>query len=572
MMELLDVERRGGALTPKPVALLRYNTEAATPGNTTVALRMAIPVVCIMDWGDGSTQTIRPADYTVQDLAPSNEEAGANRFAQTITHTYPAPGIYNTTLYSMGSIQVELRSGLNGTTFGYGPIPVSSSVTPENLVTRMEFLPDGRYTGYGGMASSQPYLTELIFPPGEGIGAKGNTFGTILSFSSITQLPRCSFSSSPSVSYFMGSFCAHASSLTSVNTLASTNTNRWTDLRAAFYNCTALTSFPAINLTGLDGGINCYDAVWLNCSAMTSFGNCTLSGTTPIVQMNSTWANCSSLTSFPLMNFSRCQSFYFTWTSCSSLTSFPLIDTTGATNLPSTWQECTSLTSFPAIDTSNITIFSQTWNRCSSLTSFPLIDTSAGTYFGPTFGVGANGCWAHCTSLTTFPLLDFTSALDLSGAWEGCTGLTSFPLIVPTSCTVFANTWYGCSSLTSFPLIDTSSVTIFTNAWAFTALTAVPELDYSNATNFSGAFFSCTSLTTCAAGLFDGCACTDFTNTFHFCALTAASVNNILISIESNGTSNGTLRINQGTTAAPTGAGITAKNALIARGWVVITE
>jgi len=51
--------------------------------------------------------------------------------------------------------------------------------------------------------------------------------------------------------------------------------------------------------------------------------------------------------------------------------------------------------------------------------------------------------------------------------------------------------------------------------------------------------------------------------------LDESAVNGILIAVEANGTSNGTLYLDGGTNAVPTGAGLTAYNALAARGWDV---
>jgi len=51
--------------------------------------------------------------------------------------------------------------------------------------------------------------------------------------------------------------------------------------------------------------------------------------------------------------------------------------------------------------------------------------------------------------------------------------------------------------------------------------------------------------------------------------LDESAVNGILIAVEANGTSNGLLYLDGGTNAVPTGAGLTAYNALDARGWDV---
>ena len=58
----------------------------------------------------------------------------------------------------------------------------------------------------------------------------------------------------------------------------------------------------------------------------------------------------------------------------------------------------------------------------------------------------------------------------------------------------------------------------------------------------------------------------------HNNALDQTSVNNILIKLNDNGLTNGQVNLGGGTNAAPTGLGLAAKNALIAKGWTVITN
>jgi hypothetical protein len=63
------------------------------------------------------------------------------------------------------------------------------------------------------------------------------------------------------------------------------------------------------------------------------------------------------------------------------------------------------------------------------------------------------------------------------------------------------------------------------------------------------------------------------------CALISSAVNDILVKLDANGKVNPTPGSSSsylvnlgGTNAAPTGAGITAKNNLIAKGWSVTTN
>jgi hypothetical protein len=281
------------------------------------------------------------------------------------------------------------------------------------------------------------------------------------------------------------------------------------------------------------GVVTLFTNFWRTRSELTAFPVIDTSAGT---SFSSAWNGCSSLTSFPLLNTAAGTNFSLAWSGCSSLTSFPLLNTAAGTSFSNAWQGCSSLTSFPLIDTSNGTSFQTTWSGCSSLTSFPLIDTSNGTNFLQT--------WFNCSSLTSFPLIDTSNGTNLSDAWRNCSSLTSFPLLNTAAGTNFTRTWLNCSSLTSFPLINTAA-----------------------GTNFLGAWQGCSSLTTFPANFFDGCAATNFASAFLSTNLTQASIDGILVSIESNGTSGGTF--NQSGGSAPSATGEAAITALRARGWTV---
>jgi hypothetical protein len=141
-------------------------------------------------------------------------------------------------------------------------------------------------------------------------------------------------------------------------------------------------------------------------------------------------------------------------------------------------------------------------------------------------------------------LVDTGNGTNFTRTWLNCSSLTSFPLINTAAGTNFQQAWRGCSSLTSFPLLNTAAGTNFQEAWRF-----------------------CSSLTTFPANFFNGCAATNFTNAFVNTNLTQASIDGILVSIESNGTSGGTFNQNGG--SAPSATGQAAIDALRARGWTV---
>ena len=202
---------------------------------------------------------------------------------------------------------------------------------------------------------------------------------------------------------------------------------------------------------------------------------------------------------------------YSNWT---HLVDFPLIDTSNVINFLNTWNSCTGLTDFPPIDTSNVGNFWGAWGGCSGLTSFPLIDTSKGNTFYIT--------WSRCSGLTSFPPIDTSRGTNFREAWFGCSGLTTFPLLDVSNGNTFLSTWSGCSSLSSFP------------------------------ENF-----------------FDNCSATDFPGAFSNTNLSQASIDGILVSINSNSTSNGTF--NQTGGSAPSAVGQASIDAMRARGWTVTT-
>jgi hypothetical protein len=72
--------------------------------------------------------------------------------------------------------------------------------------------------------------------------------------------------------------------------------------------------------------------------------------------------------------------------------------------------------------------------------------------------------------------------------------------------------------------------------------------------------------------MFDSCTATDFFDAWQSCNLSYTSVNNILISLDTAGQSNGVVNLDGGSSAGPALGGITAMNNLISKGWTVQTN
>ena len=196
-----------------------------------------------------------------------------------------------------------------------------------------------------------------------------------------------------------------------------------------------------------------------------------------------------------------------------------------------------SLITYTDWDFSDVTIFTRYWRNRSEITDFPLLDVSNGINF--------SFAWQGCTSLTSFKILDVSSGTNFSNAWQGCSSLSSFPALDVSSGTNFFYAWLGCSSLTSFPLLDVS-----------------------NGTNFYFAWRQCSSLQDFPANMFDSVTATNFTNAFENTNLSSQSIENIVVSIDTAGQSNGTLNITGGGNAT-TATAQTAIDNLRGRGWTV---
>lgn len=218
-----------------------------------------------------------------------------------------------------------------------------------------------------------------------------------------------------------------------------------------------------------------------------------------------------------------------------------------------------------AVNTAGVTDFTNAWASCGLITDFPCVNSQTVSDFSQ--------AWIGCTGLTSFPLLDVNSGTNFSNAWASCTSLTSFPLLNVSSGTNFYGAWYTCTSLTYFPRLDVSSGTNFSYAWSFCeSLTYFPALDLSLGEEFEEAWFGCTNLALFPAGVFDTCSATNFAFAWGSCALSQQSVDNILVSLDTAGQSNGVVNIDGGTSSSPGPSGLAAKASLEAKGWSVITN
>jgi len=211
-------------------------------------------------------------------------------------------------------------------------------------------------------------------------------------------------------------------------------------------------------------------------------------------------------------------SLFAAWYGRADIVNFKHVDTSNVTASHFAWYSCNNLDQFPALDLSNSNRFESAWQNCSALTQFP-----AGAKLG-TSASNVNFTTAFQSSgLTSFPALDLSKANDFGAAWKSCLALTTIEDGI---------------------LLGTASSSVnFTSAFkTCTALTTLPSnLDLSKGDDFQIAFQNCQSLVNFPANAFDTMGTplsSCFVNTWDGCsALSANSVENILVSIDTSGQS-----------------------------------
>lgn len=236
-------------------------------------------------------------------------------------------------------------------------------------------------------------------------------------------------------------------------------------------------------------------------------------------------------------------SYFAAWYARGDMVEFGSVDLSAATSFDSAWGS-NSLVKFSPTDISNCTNFSFAWSNCTSLNDFAPIQAPLGSNF--------SSAWKSCSALTSFPagakLGTEATNVNFSSAFFGCASLESLPAGLDLSQgNRFYLAFYGCTALTTVGngvLLGTASSGVdFTQAFlnCVNLVTLPANLNLSKGDDFQSAFENCSSLVTFPSGAFDNMGtpldyC--FTNAWaSTSALSATSVENILVSINTSGQS-----------------------------------
>ena len=178
------------------------------------------------------------------------------------------------------------------------------------------------------------------------------------------------------------------------------NCTNWTYGFNAFYNCTKLTTAPALptSLTNIRG-------IFQNCTSLTT------ATAIPSSATDATYAyyNCAKLTAAPQNNSSSLTSLTYCFQGCTSLTTAANFTINGTINLnaDSIFYGCTNLVTPPKI--TRVKSLRRAFYDCSKLTSLPtsLPSTVTDVIF----------MCHNCSSLTNFPDMSATSITDLQSSF-----------------------------------------------------------------------------------------------------------------------------------------------------------
>ena len=517
-----------------------YNTDPTSIGETSITLPYIVPTVSMrVYWGDGTNSAYE------QGVTPS--------------HTYPYPGQYR--------IQIEADDGFDD---------VKLSDVNDTITRIDQWAPQHRVGAAGdGFTGDDLYkilyyqTTNAQIPPFKYTGLttiEGAFYANPDAAVNGWNWVPINLQSCTSVTNAFGLVGRDTGDANDQQTFPQLQTTNVLEKAIGTFGSCQFTEFPTNGLPfSNSSGINDWSSCFSNMGQLQTIGPIDTSAATNITSI---FKSCGQLTNMPVLDTQNVTNFSSAWYGCSKLTSFPQIDTSSGENFQSTWLGCSSLTSFPLIDTSSGTNFSYAWNGCSGLTSFPAIDLSAAEDMGYAF--------QGCDQMVENNIPAFTNATSVSGLYYDCLQLTTVATMDFSNATSTNALFRGCSAMTDVTGLKVDNTITMSSAFYKTQITSFPSgINWPKCEQFINTWLECSSLTDVPTGVFDttGVLQSDaFDGAFKDCALTAQSIENILVSLDTNGQSNIELGIDSGTNAAKstwTAAANTAYTNLINKGWTI---
>ena len=509
-----------------------YNTDPINENNKTITLPYIVPTVGMtVDWGDGNS----------------------NAYEQGVTasHTYPYPGQYRiqitaddgfdsvrlsdvfNTIYLVDQYAPQHRVGATGPGFTGDDL--------ENMFNQQDPLKEIPPFKYSGLTD----LYQAFFATRK---TKWNNWDWVpVDMPEVTTLYR-TFGSVGSLGPDSED-AAMAGSFPQLQT-----TNKLTDVYQCF-NATPISGFkkdgvsvPAFsdssgitrwdycfgttNVTEIFDQYDYSSAVtfeytWVNNKA-TSFPSITLPDS--VTSLRGAWSN-SDLTSFPSnINTKNVDNVIDAWRQ-TKITVFPTLSLNNVIRAESAWYG-SPIVSFPNIPLPNVARIDSAWFSCNKMTSWNV------TQLNTTGAFSAPQAWMNCALLASFPNIDTSQCRTFKQAWRNCTSLVSFPSLDLSYCNDASYAWNNCQFPVFPSLLNTGNVTRWEIAFSRNnEMTEFKPQDFANATTFFRSWEQNGKLATFPASQFTNTGKLDtdaFEEAFIGCALTPASIENIIVSLRAN--------------------------------------
>ena len=319
-------------------------------------------------------------------------------------------------------------------------------------------------------------------------------------------------------------FFANLKKLETITGLEYLNTEKATDMRFMFSNCSSLTSLDVTHFN--TANVTDMGYMFLSCSKLSSL-DVSHFNTAKVTKMNSMFSSCSKLTSLDVTHFNTAKvtKMNSMFSSCSKLTSLDVthFNTANVTDMNSMFSDCSSLTSLDVTHfiTEKVTDMNHMFSNCSSLTS---LDVSK---FNTANVTDMSYMFSSCSKLTSLDARNFNTAnvTVMYCMFSGCLKLTSLDVRNFNTANVknMNSMFSGCSELTSLDVSNFNTANVMNMYFMFASCSELTSLDVSkfntvNVTNMSYMFSGCSKLTSLDVTNFNTANVTDMSYMFRNCA------------------------------------------------------
>ena len=387
------------------------NTEATKSGDITTGIPLNLTnqagVKFIVDWGDGTSNTLTSANYGTNDTRAS-------------MHDYAEAGIYQITITAdkahwektyLYSKQFSASSSNNSEVclywFRRTLLTVDSIIPKVKGCFVLEDTPYIQDNSFNYMFHACEKLTSIpsgLFDNNPDTTSFGQCFYRCTNLQAI---PSGLFDKHTNALIFSSCFNS-CDSITSIPTGLFDYNTKATRIRECFYGCDNISSIPS-GLFANNPNVTDFSFCFYGVYALRSIPAGLFSSNTEVTSFSGCFEYCSALTSIPAELFSHSPK---------------------ATTFTRCFYHCTGITSIPSglfVNNPNVEVFEGCFEGCTALTSIPsgLFDscTKVNRY-------AFNSCFAGCSKITSIPtgLFDYNvDADDFSKCFYNCTRLASVP-------------------------------------------------------------------------------------------------------------------------------------------------